>query len=256
MGAIAAAVYDFKEVAGWKLVMDFNGPKNFLNITDYMGVYMRDNVCAISFAGTDDVFDVVSELNVATVPLCGFRSVHRGFAEKLERILRTHTWQTELAPYLRSGACAEGVVCVGHSLGGALASILAACANSQESGGIGHLLGGLAVAGIYTFGAPAVSKGQLTDGRSSDGCFGGGRWYREDEAAFDPVPYLAHPLGFQHPRSIAIRMEDTGHGRAKREFECASREARDEPSTLKTPSIGYHALSSYLAIASSIYGPD
>merc|ERR1712187_670608 len=87
----------------------------------------------------------------------------------------------------------------GYSLGGATASIIAACAANGYTG--------FPVHGLYTFGAPAVSKDQLT-GPGGD-CLPGRRIYIDSYLGVDPVPWVLKIMHFAHPRVEAQNVYPT-----------------------------------------------
>jgi len=92
---------------------------------------------------------------------CGY-DLHAGFWNELQRIQSSGAWKP-LQTHL-SSECPGGVFATGHSLGGALATIFAACTNSDPSIPF-------KVQGVYTIGAPAVAKTQVWGGRCGMACY-------------------------------------------------------------------------------------
>jgi len=98
--------------------------------TDPVMVAQESNTleCAIVFTGTN----AGSELSTSTTQYgtgyCGFEQCHVGYRNELWTI--TNNLFPQLKPILSS--CSK-VTCVGHSLGGALCEIFAACANSGHT---------------------------------------------------------------------------------------------------------------------------
>jgi hypothetical protein len=61
---------------------------------------------------------------------CGFRNVHYGFADQVRWVVNHANYKTQIFPKLSN--CSD-VKVAGHSLGGAVAELFAACANSPNS---------------------------------------------------------------------------------------------------------------------------
>jgi len=108
----------------------------------------------------------------------------------------------------------------GHSLGGALAEIFAACMDH---------LGDKApfkIKAVYTIGAPGVAEQPLVNSQQASKCFNGARIFNEDRSTFDPVPYIAKVGGFVHPQLKAIQLHEDGDDKlSMKEFACTSKEA-------------------------------
>lgn len=237
------------------------GDKECTCHSSHIGVYQAAGKggklhCTMSFAGTDDSGDWLTNLRATTAEFCGFQGVHKGFAKRM-RSLWTGSRATELFSFLADPEECADVTFVGHSLGGALASLAAACAACQ---------GAFAIRGLFTFGAPAVSKTQLkvaqsgqcrVDGLDSkaakvslssltrrkasrkaatspsggNDCFQGYRVYNAHPKAPDPIPSILQPLGFKHPRVAAIVIDGDNRSIAWEvtRHECQSQAASSMP---------------------------
>jgi len=100
--------------------------------------YKNDLVLAVR--GTNSIYDTSTDFR-ANISLTEFgASVHSGF----NRLFIT--LKTELAPYLNAVKPSGTVHCVGHSLGGAIASLIADWAKKRFNCNVK----------LYTFGAPKV----------------------------------------------------------------------------------------------------
>eukprot|EP00947_MAST-08B_sp_MAST-8B-sp1_P005598 g5598.t1 len=135
----------YSEVYGWHLeyrmqVKSFLGFTNALNLEDHFGqndnlmVFSKDSKCAVVFSGSDDWEDFVITDGLKSVSgypglWCGYARVHSGFAGELNRLIDDPRWKEKVVPLLTSDKCKGGLVAGGHSLGGAVASLFAACAN-------------------------------------------------------------------------------------------------------------------------------
>uniref|UniRef100_A0A7S2NYA6 Uncharacterized protein n=1 Tax=Zooxanthella nutricula TaxID=1333877 RepID=A0A7S2NYA6_9DINO len=84
--------------------------------------------CALVFTGTNNLGNEIATSTTSFMAgYCGFEGVHDGYRNELWHITK------ELWPRLRPklSKCNQ-VACVGHSLGGSLCDIFAACANSKR----------------------------------------------------------------------------------------------------------------------------
>lgn len=81
--------------------------------------------CAVAFTGTNDLGEFATSTTQYGTGYCGFNNVHVGYRNELWTI--TNDIFARLRPSLER--CSR-VTCVGHSLGGALCELFAACANS------------------------------------------------------------------------------------------------------------------------------
>lgn len=196
--------------AGWKAAKEFV-PSPELGIHDFLTVYQNGHHCAVAFAGTDSLDDVLQDIDADHTKGCG-TSIHKGFWGELTEFTSSKQWKTEIAPFLNSSECDDGVIAVGHSLGGAMAEIFAACAAYKFPQGLQELQGPEAptfkVKKVYTSGAPAISwiPGEKTQMTGADGaCLDGIRFFNKDLGTHDPVPSIAVSYGFQHPKLKAIQ---------------------------------------------------
>lgn len=93
----------------------------------------RTLACYITFEGTTGFDDWLLNVNVIRVNFCGLgQGVHNGFRQATLRIVDTTEFQRHVRPKL--GKCSK-VEAVGHSLGGAIASLFTACAHSTVRSG-------------------------------------------------------------------------------------------------------------------------
>lgn len=89
--------------------------------------------CIVTFQGTDSIQDALQDVNAISVNFCGLEGqVHQGFRNHLRRIVKSDVFQDRIRPYLPG--CAK-VIAVGHSLGGAMAELFAACMASAPASG-------------------------------------------------------------------------------------------------------------------------
>lgn len=88
--------------------------------------------CVLTFAGTDDMSDAITDLAAHGVSFCGFDGVHMGFAAETKRIVAQPSFQENIRSLLPK--CRK-VYAVGHSLGGAVAELFTACVHHSPGSG-------------------------------------------------------------------------------------------------------------------------
>lgn len=224
MAALAANVYFWgPSAAGYKLVKQWDVlGKDGCDYSANFGLYRKvpkvgPAVCAISFAGTDDNIGWRTNFNVAPRRWCGMNGVHHGFSSRLDKFFQGNR-SKEWISYIKGPQCGGGAFLTGHSLGGALASLAAACV-AQKS--IFELLG------LYTFGSPGVSYSQVTQ---KDGeCFKGARVYNTMGPAQDMFASSLYANGYRHPKLQVIVYNGFESNIGATVHECTSRFAMFGP---------------------------
>jgi hypothetical protein len=224
---MAMEVYTLGQVFGWNLT------DGFADGNDHVGLYQAGSTCVVAFAGSNDPKDWMDNFDIRTINKCGL-DLHLGFYNSLLASLQKYQWQ-RLAKVL-SGSTCKHIVATGHSQGGAMASILATCAN--QYGGLDASLPkfpAFTVDELYTIGAPGISKQPVNDDRTPNGCFSGMRVVNWDWGSYDPVPFVTHAVGFLHPRIELTRLilETSwwgGRTLTKESYPCTSSEALTYPS--------------------------
>jgi len=89
----------------------------------------RDTLdCALVFTGTNSMADLPASTTQKGSKYCGFEGVHDGY--RFELWAQVHVMWPKVRPTLEQ---CNKVICVGHSLGGALCELFAACANSGHT---------------------------------------------------------------------------------------------------------------------------
>lgn len=214
IASIANRVYNLGvNVSGWELAMGWDVESDAVSchFNDNVAIYRnpKNDKCTIVFAGTDDLADVIQDIKPYTTSWCGFNRVQAGFVTKVRNFMagsHYHLFESYLS---NKQLCGGGIVAVGHSLGGAVATLFAACANRRNES---LMQGNFVVSELYTFGAPHVSKDQLVNEQSHNHCFTGNRFYNADSWFRDPIPAVAYPLGFKHPMlpAVTLRKEKSG----------------------------------------------
>ncbi len=158
----------------------------------------------VAIRGTQDGHDWVTNGNVGYSTCVSGATVHAGFNAAFESM--KGAFESLLSPHL-SGAGSRGVHCVGHSLGGALASLTADWIKSRYHKPVN----------IYTFGAPRVGL----QGFAQNTTFSADRLYRCTHGA-DPVPnvplwpFIHAPVnGFEYRLDNGSGISVDAHGMGK-----------------------------------------
>mmetsp|Transcript_62604 Transcript_62604/g.179583 ORF Transcript_62604/g.179583 Transcript_62604/m.179583 type:complete len:371 (-) Transcript_62604:84-1196(-) len=114
-----------EKLDGWKLVKKVVDRQGQDTDPVMLVQHTKSLDCALVFAGTNDPGEMQTSTTNYRTGYCGFEGVHVGYRNELWTI--TGDVWPELRPSLEQ---CNRVTCVGHSLGGALCEIFAACANS------------------------------------------------------------------------------------------------------------------------------
>merc|ERR1712187_761002 len=124
-----------------------------------------------------------NNMNVGSNDYCNLElGFHQGFITELVSLDKCVT--RILFDYLAQ-RCWRGVYMAGHSLGGALATLTAACYTHRWGPSFDKAFVALPkFLGLYTFGAPAVTKMELKQGginvKEQGECFPGTRFFNSD----------------------------------------------------------------------------
>lgn len=118
--------------SNWRVVERQTLIQGFLTLYDEDPVMLIQDSksldCALVFAGVNNYGnEIATATAISPVDFCGFSNVHMGYRDELMRIA------TALLPILKPklSQCAK-VDCVGHSMGGSLCELFAACVNSNR----------------------------------------------------------------------------------------------------------------------------
>jgi len=211
-----------------------------------VGIFTKDKTCVLAFAGTSNATDAQRDMDVGSKPFCGKVtspndrgwSVHEGFGDRANDFLKGAKFE-EFRSFLSDKKTCDKVVVAGHSLGGSVANLVAACSNKTHAASKSP---SFKADYLFTFGAPGVSKSvQLDNTEDSRGCFAGARVYNSE----DPIPSLTNPLDFFHPKVMEVRLDGQGDGEVQT-WNCDNVTSRDKPevdleaSNSETHSMTFH----------------
>lgn len=218
----------------------------------------KARACTLAISGSNDLMDWTENIDALwNGEFCGKDRYHRGFADEANTVV-TKPGFVSLAARMQT---CDRLVVTGHSLGGAVASLIAECINCQDCKKPASLQGIDAEAELYTFGAPAVYDGEApTNGRSSDGAFKGRRFWNYDMRTCihrwcsswccwslgnqDPVPYVAQKVGYRHPKIESVGLDEHGEVEV---WNPDSDAGTLEPRAFQWPSIMEHMNFNYIA---------
>lgn len=194
MVGLGAEVHEFAQLEERHLhdfqerftVADIHYSPQLGNGSDYARVYTRGctetsnggefcEACAIAFTATTDAWDFEEDLNINLTPFCGLSQVHAGFVSEMRSYMNQPQWATAVS-MMTADRCLKSYA-VGTSLGGAMATLFAFCANQANAAA--EDLDKAKFAGHFdmipiTTGAPAVAKEQVYNGQPGQ-CFRGAR---------------------------------------------------------------------------------
>lgn len=215
--------------------------------------------CALGFLGSDDIYDWYNNLDVAPLgEFCGSRFWHKGFVRETLGILQHPEWP-KFNSYLKG--CSR-VIVMGHSLGGAIATLFATCMNANTTDKMIAFDGLNVEAELYTSGAPQTNLFAPKNERADDFAFKGARFtnYGTSFCIFrfcapwccaqsghmvpvvvDPVPFL--PGNLKHPKVASISIDTSTREVAV--TAAISDEGQTTPSGFLFPGEWQHSVSAY-----------
>merc|ERR1719203_597098 len=118
-----------ERMPGWSLVQQ-EVYKNSNDEDPVMVIQQGSTLdCALVFTGTNSVAEFSTSTTQYGTGYCGFQEVHVGYRNELWTLTNASLWK-KVRPTLEQ---CNRVICVGHSLGGAICEVFAACANSGNT---------------------------------------------------------------------------------------------------------------------------
>jgi len=189
-----------------------------------VAVFQHDNHCILGLSGELDGGEQFADNSlrylfthdpVFAERVCGEATVH-GFVKQARKLFSLTEWAA-YAKFLAGPLCSNGVSVVGTSWGGAIAEVLAGCANR---GSLSELQGASLLAfqvdRLYTFGAPPTSFAPISDPHASSQCFAGHRVFLASEVgsgATDLIAFSTGINGYVHAKQDAIQLIERADGR-------------------------------------------
>lgn len=259
MAKIASAVYNLgdeilENVDGWTLDKWWIQTSSvWPAMKDQFALYKRDGntgLCALAAAGTNDVADIIDDLDVMEmINYCGV-SVTAGFKGEVDDLLTSSAYTDDFEQTLQN---CDNVYITGHSLGGAIASVLTACAVNDD------VTWGAKFAGLYTIGAPGVTTDQIKG--KDDACLPGVRIFNNDDTQMDPVPYVGRlrpgdPL--LHQKLPALQLKKKFYDQLSTvQYNCDATNARDRPTNgIKGWASNDHKAGTYISRLEESFNQD
>eukprot|EP00441_Pelagodinium_beii_P037751 CAMPEP_0197633130 /NCGR_PEP_ID=MMETSP1338-20131121/9558_1 /TAXON_ID=43686 ORGANISM="Pelagodinium beii, Strain RCC1491" /NCGR_SAMPLE_ID=MMETSP1338 /ASSEMBLY_ACC=CAM_ASM_000754 /LENGTH=336 /DNA_ID=CAMNT_0043204723 /DNA_START=62 /DNA_END=1072 /DNA_ORIENTATION=- len=225
-------LHEQTHIDGWAKVKEYSQIGGHGHGKDSMAIYKAGEQCILTFSATDSLSEdckgeaemSVDDFDVSWAD-CQVQNVHWCLAAETQTLLVDPAWNLDFYPYLMNNCAAVHVT--GHSLGGTIAGIFAACSNGARNisagvdlpastksewipGGQVHLPH---VSSLTTFGtaAPSLSDTPLTNHLSEDGAFEGVRFFAESNSWRDGISgTLPGHLVLAHPRGAAVRLRESG----------------------------------------------
>eukprot|EP00929_Paragymnodinium_shiwhaense_P122297 TRINITY_DN94955_c0_g1_i1.p1 TRINITY_DN94955_c0_g1~~TRINITY_DN94955_c0_g1_i1.p1 ORF type:complete len:391 (+),score=80.81 TRINITY_DN94955_c0_g1_i1:83-1255(+) len=264
IASVANRIYNFASpVAGWTLRLKHEYSNENCKWNQNIGIYTRKlggkRRCALAISGTDQwVADSwYTNFNMSVGDFCGFKGVHDGYTERLGHFLNDEAGSfgkgpvfAEFLAYLNDKRRCDEVILVGHSMGGAMATMMAACASRRKWFNVDSL---------YTFASPGVStEERLYNEASENGCFKGLRVYSKDSMSGDIIPMLSSPGGYLHPKVHEFRLKKGwGDKYSVKKRDCQSKHSATQPHMMgRFGWIGSHMCTEYVRRLLKTYGID
>jgi hypothetical protein len=197
----------------WHKYMSFEAPSSIT-----LAAYRHEKHCLLGVSGQvngADRFrgDAWKYLNkhdpVFSEKLCGHWTV-RGFVMNAKKIFSLSRW-SRLAKFLGGPDCSSGVTVIGTSWGGAIAELIAGCANQGRMQELQDAtLPVFRVDRLYTFGAPPTALKPISNHATAvSPCFKGQRVFLASQmrtGATDLIAYSTGINGYAHARQDAIQL--------------------------------------------------
>lgn len=190
--------------------------------------------CALIFTGTNTFGELGSSVKQHLTGYCGFDKVHAGYRDEIWQLSDHAIWPKITAKLAKCNR----LICVGHSLGGAMCDVFSGCINSghaadadykklmwykgapelmpeigsaEEAAALGNGPGGLGtIHALYTYGTPAVADPPLKDSKTANGCFKGLRVYSENDLRGGGKQIDARTFSnnyFPHPKMNVLSLQ-------------------------------------------------
>mmetsp|Transcript_58931 Transcript_58931/g.108872 ORF Transcript_58931/g.108872 Transcript_58931/m.108872 type:complete len:427 (+) Transcript_58931:54-1334(+) len=224
--------FSFKE-SPWPMVAHYIVRGKYSS-RDMVTLHAKDGRCVVTFEGSDDLMDFIDNFKFThQVVACGGKYL-KGFWQELANVLSARAWEERFIPILTSDKC-QTIYSAGHSLGGALAEIFAACANYDQLHRVArNAKTRLTVDKVYSTGSPAVSTVPVSNPKHPSGCFDGIRAFISDQWHYDVVAACTGLIHFKHPylKPMAIQDSMSNGNYTMRTWDCHGYEAQWEPMDL------------------------
>jgi len=162
---------------------------------DHARTFSKNGQCLAVFAATNDEEDqsqALAHIQYDSTDFCGFQ-MHPGVAQELGGFVQTPNWG-RFVSFLNNATTCTSVTAVGHSLGGAVATAFAGCANV---GGMDGAFGARVDYGLVVFSPFAISKTPVYSGTQGTPFRGTRYGITEDDGSRTGLPSFSDTKQFR-----------------------------------------------------------
>jgi len=178
--------------SGWRVEQEFID-RTLLVMKDAALLWVRNDECILAFKGSDDLNDLVHDMDDIMVNYHGFSDVAHGVKVELDALLSKILSQNGREVIAKR--CSKYFGLAGHGLGGASAQLLAAVINKKNN----PLEFPRGVDAVYVIGSMSASRSPLTNDQEMNGCFKGRNLFNA-EFRGNSVPFRVD-TAFHYPNS-------------------------------------------------------
>eukprot|EP00933_Yihiella_yeosuensis_P022352 TRINITY_DN1758_c0_g1_i1.p1 TRINITY_DN1758_c0_g1~~TRINITY_DN1758_c0_g1_i1.p1 ORF type:complete len:355 (-),score=35.34 TRINITY_DN1758_c0_g1_i1:124-1188(-) len=206
--------------------------------------HKAEKKCVLALAGGSKLSTSFGKVKLTPKHLqeyCQLGQVQSGLAQAANMFLKGHHNKLFKRLLSDNNEC-RTVAIAAHGYAGAVASLIAACANEISDFRVDYL---------YTFGAPPPSKHQIMNKQSlsagsTQGCFKGVRVYNDDPFTGDDLPALWSREGYQHPKLGSVQIMENQWDISSRFHFCDTKSSKLEPIKHKLLNVTARAPTTYV----------
>jgi len=177
---------------GWSRATLAIDPTGAADEPDFMQAYRkgckggRCAICTVSFSGTDEAKAVDQAMDLIPASFCGYEKVLKGYVGEMRGFYGSPQWKKIIVETSGENCCRT--YAAGHSLGGSLANMFAACANQKvhDEADKPHFEGSSNDVNLVTFAPAALSVAPFYNGEPNK-AFKGMR-YSISDGDIKPLP--------------------------------------------------------------------
>lgn len=194
-GAVSRAELD---KMGWRLESSFETGGGCAGCTDAAYLWNRNDECILAFRGSDDIFDFFNDAVTWSTDYHGVPEVHAALVTELDPLVTK--MHEEGYRDLIARKCTKSFVVAGHSLGGALAQLLAVAINAKHNP-LGWTRG---VDAVYVIGSMPISRAPLSNDQQPDKCFRGKNLFNAEQEQSTGLWRVDPAFSFPNPGGVPL----------------------------------------------------